>query len=114
MYLTIPQFFARAYADSATSVDVGATEEASEEVSFVQYAGGSVSIPADSTITSLTYYACHTFGGTHLELKDQDGEDVKQTVEAGHVYALPDAVFGVPYFKMVGDHAGTVSVFLKG
>lgn len=114
MFQTIPQFFARAYADSAVSVDVGTSEATSEEVSFVQYAGGTVKVPSDSIITLLTYYAEHTAGGTHLPLCDQDGEAVTTEVEAGKVYSLPDALFGAPYFKIVGDHAGTVSIFKKG
>ena len=83
------------------------------EINMKDFAGGSVSIPAGSTITTLTYYGCHTQGGTHLVLLDSDGVAVTQTVAASRVIDMPAAVFGLPYLKIVSNADGAVSICRK-
>lgn len=114
MSIPVPDHIARAFDDTETSVTVDTNVADAEVVNNLRYAGGSVIVPAASSITSLTFYICHTPGGTYVPYSDQDGVAVVLTVAASNGYALPDALFGAPFFKMVGNADGVVSIFRKG
>jgi hypothetical protein len=77
------------------------------------YAGGSVSIPSGSSVTTITVYGCHTVDGTYLAAYDNADAAVTLTVAASRCVQLPDAVFGYPFIKLVGDADGTCTLFLK-
>jgi hypothetical protein len=104
----------RGFDDSTTTVAVNTVLANAAVVEFNKHAGGSVSVPAASSLTTLTFYACHTRTGTFVPLYDANNVAVTLTVAASRVVALPDALFGVPYFKMVGNANGTVTIFKKG
>ena len=95
------------------SVAVGATSAASKEVSLEQFAGGVVYIPAAETVVTLTYYTAPVAGGTYLQLYDEDGIAVTQTVSHTKAYAIPAAVWGCGFVKLVGNAAKDVDLYLK-
>lgn len=82
-------------------------------IDFRGAAGGTVFVPAGSSITSLTWYAAPDPEGDFLPLNDADGAIV-QTVEAGKAYDLPAACFGARALKVDPDAAGSIHVSLKG
>lgn len=88
--------------------------ETTETVDFRSAAGGLIAIPAESSITQLTYYASVYPGVAPLPLYDAAGTAVVQTVAAGGTYVLPEACFGAAVLAIVADAAGTVAVSLKG
>lgn len=96
------------------TVAITASESTSPSVDARTFAGGSVQIPVGSSITTLTFYADHDRAGVFGTLYDADGTAISLTVAAGRTYELPATIFNVPYFKMVGNTTGNVSVFLKG
>lgn len=104
---------ARSFDTSQTSVTVDAAVADAELVEYQKYAGGSVVVPAGSSLTTLTFYVSHD-RATFVPLYDQDGVAVTLTVSAECGYALPDALFGAPFFKIKGNADGVVSIFRKG
>ena len=56
------------------------------------FAGGVISVPGGSTITSLTFYHCDTEGGTYQPLHDSSGTAVTMTVAAGNSYVQPNDI----------------------
>jgi hypothetical protein len=99
---------------TSSSPSLATTLDATPEIAFAQFAGGAVNLPADSSITTLTYYGATTPGGDFVPLYDSAGTALVQTVTAGQGYAMPDAVYGWAALKIVVDNAGPVSVSLKG
>ncbi len=77
------------------------------------FAGGVVDIGTIATAaTTLQMWGGSTDGGTFKRLYNTDGSvaDITLTpsTSVGGMYALPDAVFGVPYLEvLVGNTAGT-------
>jgi hypothetical protein len=77
------------------------------------FAGGVVDIGTIATAaTTLQMWGGSTEGGTFKRLYNTDGSvaDITLTpsTSVGGMYALPDAVFGVPYLEvLVGNTAGT-------
>jgi hypothetical protein len=102
----------RRYAAFGASLNtaVGTTQE----IVFGCWIGGQVAVPTGSSITTLTYHATAIQGGTYLPLYDAAGSAVAQTVTAGRVYAMPEAVFGCAFLKIVVNAAGSVEIVLKG
>lgn len=88
--------------------------ETTEAVDFRDVAGGAIAIPAESSITQLTYYAAVAPGATLSPLYDVSGAPVVQAVAAGRIHVLPEACFGVGVLAIVADAAGSVAVSLKG
>ena len=83
------------------------------EIDMRDFAGGSIQLPTGSSITTLTYYGCHTKGGTHVALLDADGVAVTQTVAAVRIVDLPAAIFGLPFLKILTNADGAVTVCRK-
>ena len=77
------------------------------------FAGGVVEIGTIATAaTTLQMWGTSSDGGTFRRLYNSDGSvaDITLTpsTAVGGMYALPDAVFGVPYLEvLVGNTAGT-------
>jgi hypothetical protein len=77
------------------------------------FAGGVVEIGTIATAaTTLQMWGASSDGGTFRRLYNSDGSvaDITLTpsTAVGGMYALPDAVFGVPYLEvLVGNTAGT-------
>ena len=90
------------------------TGSTTPEIDMRDFAGGSVSIPAASSITTMTYYGCHTKAGTHLALLDAEGAAVTQTVAASRVINMPTSVYGLPYMSIRVNAQGAVTVSRKG
>lgn len=95
-----------------------------------EYVGGTVYIPAGSTITTLTFYgasnpssdgegipAANTASGvaqSFYQLYNSSGSAQSLTVAAGNCYALPADIFGFGALKIVADAVGSVELSLKG
>jgi hypothetical protein len=95
-------------------VAVGAAAAASKEISMEEFAGGLVYIPAAADgLTSIAYWTATEAGGTYFAMYDEDGVAVSQTVSHSKAYALPAALFGCRFVKLVGNEAHTVDVHLK-
>jgi hypothetical protein len=77
------------------------------------FAGGVVDVGTlASGVTTLQMWGASSEGGTFRRLYNTDGSvaDITLTpsTAVGGMYALPDAVFGVPYLEvLVGNTAGT-------
>jgi hypothetical protein len=77
------------------------------------FAGGVVEIGTIATAaTTLQMWGTSSDGGTFRRLYNSDGSVADITLApstaVGGMYALPDAVFGVPYLEvLVGNTAGT-------
>ena len=82
------------------------------EIPIGEYASGQINIPAASSITSLTYYASPTSGGTYLAAQDGSGALV-QTVAASKSYQMPAAIFGAGNIKILTNADGAVTMTLK-
>ena len=84
-------------------------------------AGGSISLPTGTNITTLTFWGCKTEGGTYLPLNEQaTGSQnprtyvpLVMTVSGPNTYPLPDECFGQYAFAIVTDQPGTADITLK-
>lgn len=85
-----------------------------EACPMTSLASGMVFIPTGSSITSLTFHAAHTAGGTYHAVYDSAGTAVTKTVAATRCYPLPVSIYGCHSFKIVSDAAGDVTVMLIG
>jgi hypothetical protein len=90
------------------------TSTASAATLFLEdFAGGVVDVGTMSTsATTLQMWGSSVEGGTFKRLYNADGSVADITLApstaVGAVYALPDAVFGVPFLEvLVGNTAGT-------
>jgi hypothetical protein len=96
------------------SVHVDTVPADADEIDMSRLAGGSVSVPVGSALTSLTIYGATGVGGTYAALYDQDGNAVSLTVAASRHVELPSEVYACGSIKLVGDADGTVDLVLKG
>lgn len=77
------------------------------------FAGGVIDVGTIATAaTTLQMWGASSEGGTFSRLYDSAGAVADITLapstSVGTIYALPDAVFGVPYLEvLVGNTAGT-------
>ena len=97
-----------------TSHTVSTTAATTDEIKFGPYAGGMISIPVGSSITTLTWNTADEPGGTYLPASDEGGAAITQTVSAGKAYQIPTALYGAHAIKPVVNSAGTVGLSLKG
>jgi hypothetical protein len=82
------------------------------EIAYRDYEAGMVYIPANSSITLLTFHVAPKPGGTYLPLQDSDGA-VTLTVAHTKAYQLPSDLNGAKAFKMVANAAGSVEITFK-
>jgi hypothetical protein len=93
----------------ATDADLTATAVCIEAAAM-----GMIWIPSNFDGTQVKYHVCSTYGGTYVVLgQTTDGADLTHTVAASKGFALPEQLFGAPYFKVetVTDQADTDTVF---
>lgn len=98
------------YLQGVTVTDAIAT---CEEILYSEYTSGEVFVPTGSSITSLTFWAAPTPGGTYLPAQDYDGAAVVLTVAQTKSYPIPLCLIGCRALKVVGNVAGTIDVSLK-
>jgi hypothetical protein len=103
----------RAYTTDLT-VRIGATAAAADEIDLRELAGGSIQLDDGSPVTLVTIWASHQSGGTYVPAYDDD--DTLLTLVTSHstIRRIPEAVFGFPFIKLVGNAADDVTLFLKG
>jgi hypothetical protein len=89
------------------TIAVGGT--ASDVVVLDGFAMGMVHLPSTLEGVALTFTVAPTYGGTYVALEDSAGNSVSLTVEASKAYALPEAIFGAPYCKLVMGSAQTTT-----
>lgn len=101
------------YSLTIPEVTIGDAVADSEAIGYGAYASGQVYVPAASSITSLTWWACETEDGTYLPAQDSSGSAVTQTVAASEAHPIPVALLGCRFIKAVGNVTGTIGVTLK-
>ena len=94
------------------NVAVGPTLEQSDPIYFAKSAGGNIIALAGETFSTLTWWGSHN-GGDYVLAKN-GGVAVTTPITAPSGDVIPDACFGYPYLKAVGDQPGHVQVCLKG
>lgn len=77
-------------------------------------AGGYIDMPTTSTLTSITWYAATSKGGTYRAAIDENGDAIVSTVVQNQAPALPSALYNYHWLKGVGNVAETVNIALKG
>lgn len=101
-----------------TLVDVDVTDSIAtcDEIPFGSYSGGFCIIPttAGASVTSLTWYVSDKSGGTFVAAYDEDGVAIAQTVAHSKAYAIPSALFGARFVKILANAAGTLILTVKG
>jgi len=96
------------------SVAVGSAVVDSEVINIRESVLLSISVPTGSSITSITWYACHSYDGTYVALEYPPGTAVASAaISAPVIFQAPDGLASHPYIKAVGNAAGTISVSLK-
>lgn len=78
------------------------------------FGSGSIRIPAGSPITSITFYGDHVSSGVFGAAKNEEQTALVIAVAAGEIHPLPLTLLGVPFYKMVTNAAGNVTVFHIG
>lgn len=73
-------------------------------------AGGSFRIPAGSSITTVTFYGAQNTSDDLLPMYDKSRAAIEITVGAGQIHPLPDEIYNTPYYGMVTNAAGTITV----
>lgn len=100
------------YSTSIDSVTVGTVVGNSAAISYGDSEKGMVSVPTGSSLTTLTWHASGSEGGTYLPAYNAAGA-ITQTVQGGRVYPIPSDLNGSRFLKITGDAAGVVGVTLK-
>lgn len=79
------------------------------------YAGGIITIPTGSSITSLEWHVAESENGTYLPLykKDDSAVVTPSTVQAARAYPFPDEVFAAKYLKIKTNADGAVTLHFK-
>jgi hypothetical protein len=89
----------RASNTQTVTIAVGGT--ASDALVLDGYAMGMIHLPSTLEGTALTFTVCPTFGGSYQAVEDSSGNAISLTVEASKSYAIPEALFGAPFAKLV-------------
>lgn len=100
------------YSQSIDSVTVGTAVANSVAISYGDFEKGMVSVPAGSSLTTLTWHASGVEDGTYLPANNASGA-ITQTVSASKVYPIPSDLAGARFLKITGNAAGVVGVTLK-
>lgn len=106
------------YSQSIESLVVDTAVGNSGEINYGDFEKGMVSIPAGSSLTTLTWHSSVTGAnrnGTYLPAFSSAAVPaaVTQTVSAGKSYPIPVDLFGARFLKITGNAAGVVGVTLK-
>lgn len=95
------------------SVSLNTAIGTTEEIQYESYGGGTVHVPAGSSVTTLTWWSAPKPGDTYEPAYDKDGAAVTQTVAADQAHPIPLALFGAGAIKAVSNAAGDVQVSRK-
>lgn len=103
------------YSLSIESVTVETSVANSVAISYGDFEKGMVSVPTGSSLTTLTWHASGSEGGTYLPAFSSAAVPVAvtQTVSGGKVYPIPVDLQGARFLKITGNAAGVVGVTLK-
>lgn len=102
------------YSATIPSVTVdGSAVADSEAIKYGAYASGSIYVPAGSSMTTLTWFACETVDGTYLAAEDAASAAVTQTVAASQSHPIPVALAGARFIKATANASGVMGVTLK-
>jgi len=100
------------YSVSIESVTVDTNLADSAAINYGDFEKGMVSVPTGSSLTTLTWHASASEGGTYLPAYNSSGA-ITQTVTNGRVYPIPDDLRGARFLKITGNADGVVGVTLK-
>jgi hypothetical protein len=89
------------------TIAVGATE--SDALTLTGFAMGMIHMPSTLEGTALTFTVSDTKTGTYAAPELSDGNAISLTVEASKSYAIPEALFGAPYAKLVMGSSQTTT-----
>lgn len=103
------------YSQSIESLVVDTAVGNSGEIGYGDFEKGMVSVPAGSSLTTLTWHSSLASNGTYLPAfsSAEVPAAVTQTVSAGKAYPIPVDLFGARFLKITGNAAGVVGVTLK-
>jgi len=100
------------------SLAITATLATTPPFSFGNFAGGQVYVPANSSLTTLTWYSAATADGTFTPV--QDGASTPAAVTStvtpsttGCNCKIPADCFACAFLKVVGNAAETIGLSLK-
>ena len=93
-------------------ITVGTTVGDSMAIPYSNYAGGSVFIPSDSSITVLTWYGSYD-GVTYLAVQDGFSNPVLSNVGASVCCLIPAACYAMRFVKATDPIGGVINVSLK-
>lgn len=100
---------------SSVSLTSGALGVSGNTLDMRNFAGGIITGSSTAAATTLTFFhSAASSTGPFRALYDADGVAVTLTVAAGRATALPTAVFGCAWLRILADTAGTFQVVLKG
>jgi hypothetical protein len=91
------------------------TTDTAQTLDLCDFSGGVVDVGTlSASVTTLQCWGASSNGGTFRRLYNADGSVADITLApstaAGGVFALPDAVFGVPFLEVVAGHAAGTGV----
>lgn len=98
-----------------TEVAVTTSAATTGKFDYRNFAGGQVYVPANSSLTTLTWRGSHD-GVTYLPVQDGAGTAVASTVTpstTGCCCLIPASCFACAFLKAVGNAAGTIYLSLK-
>ena len=93
----------------ALNTAIGTTEE----IKYTEVAGGVVTAPAGTSITTLTWWTAPYPGGTYGAAMDGAAAAITSTIAATQSVAIPSALFGAGAIKAVTNASGDVQISLK-
>ena len=100
------------YGETINEVAVGTAVDSSDEIGYESFASGMVFIKT-AGMTTLTWHASATRGGTYMAAEDASSAAVSQTVANNQAHPIPVALLGARFLKITGNVAGTVAISLK-
>ena len=101
------------YSTTIPSVAIATAVADSDVIGYGPFGSGSLYVPAGSSLTTLTWYACETRDGTYLAAETAASAAVTSTVAFSQSHPIPAALAGARFIKAVGNAAGTIGVTLK-
>lgn len=87
-------------ASNTQTVTVAAGAATSSVITLDGFAMGMIHLPSTYDSIAITFTVCDTIDGTYQTLEDSAGNAVALVVEASKSYALPEALFGSPFYNV--------------
>lgn len=97
----------------AITIDASAAAD-STAIEYGDVSGGTVLVPAGSSLTTLTWYVYDDTADAWYALQDGEGAAVTTTVSASVAVPIPDQCYGSVTIAATGNAGGTIYVNLKG